>query len=80
MCVYIHNTYICIYTYYMCMYYYYSHSLPLQVSVGPLIIYFIYSTMYMLIPIASFIPPPTPFPFGNRNFIFYVCESFLSWE
>lgn len=39
---------------------------------GPLIV-LSYSSMYMLIPISEFIPPP--FHFGNRKFVFYISES-----
>ena len=37
--------------------------------------YFIYSSLYLLIPNSYFIPPPPPFPFGNPKFVLYVCES-----
>ena len=30
--------------------------------------------MYLLIPNSKFIPPPH-FPFGNHQFVLYVCES-----
>ena len=39
------------------------------------VVYFIYSSMYLLIPNPSFIQPRLPFPFGNPKFVFYVCES-----
>ena len=37
--------------------------------------YFIYSSVYMSIPISKFISPP--FPSGNHNFVFYICDSVL---
>ena len=40
-----------------------------------LIIYFIHSSVYMLIPSSYFNIPPTSFPFGNHTFVFYVFES-----
>ena len=39
-----------------------------------LFIYFIYSSMYLLVSNSQFIPSPT-FPFGNHKLAFYVCES-----
>ena len=39
-----------------------------------LVIYFIYCRVYVSIPISQFIFP-TPFPFGNHKFAFYVCGS-----
>ena len=36
---------------------------------------FIYSSFYLLTPNSQFTPPPTPFPFDNHKFVFYVCES-----
>ena len=39
-----------------------------------LFIYFVYSSLYLLIPNFSFILPP-PLPFGNNKIVFYVCES-----
>ena len=38
-----------------------------------LFIYFIYSSLYLLIPNSLFIPPPPSFLFGNHKFAFYVC-------
>ena len=41
---------------------------------GPLIVLSLtYSSMYVLIPISEFIPPP--FHFGNGKFVFYISES-----
>ena len=37
-------------------------------------IYIIYNSLYLLISNSQFIPAPS-FPFGNRKFVFYVCES-----
>ena len=36
---------------------------------------FIFSDGYVLIPNSWFIPPAPPFPFGNHEFVFCVCES-----
>ena len=38
-------------------------------------IYFIYNSVYLLIPNSYFISPSLPFSFGNHKIIFYVCES-----
>ena len=38
-----------------------------------LVIHFLYSSVYILIPNSWFIP--APFPFGNLKFVFYACES-----
>ena len=37
-----------------------------------LVIYFIHSCVYSLIPNSQFYPP---FPFDNNKFVFYVCQS-----
>ena len=37
-------------------------------------IYIVYNSFYLLISNSQFIPAPS-FPFGNRKFVFYVCES-----
>ena len=37
-------------------------------------IYFIYSTIYLSIPISQFIPPALP-PLGNHKLVFYICDS-----
>ena len=39
-----------------------------------LLIYFIYSNLYLLIPYPWFVAALFPLPFGNHRFIFYVCE------
>ena len=41
-----------------------------------LVIYFMYSNMYMSIPISQSIPAP-PFPNSNHKFVFYICDSIL---
>ena len=46
---------------------------PVLYSRSLLVIYFIYSSVYMSIPISQFIPPPLP-P-SNDEFVFYICES-----
>lgn len=38
--------------------------------------YFVYSSLYLLVPNFSFIPP-LPSPFGNNKIVFSVCESVL---
>ena len=44
-------------------------------TVGSLfVIYFMYSSMYMSIPISQFIFPH-PLPPGNHKFVFYICNS-----
>ena len=43
-----------------------------------LVIYFIYSSMYILIP-NSIYPSSPPFPLGNHNFVFLVCEPVSIW-
>ena len=40
-----------------------------------LLIYFIYSSLNLLMPNSEFIPFPFPFPFGNHKLVFCVCES-----
>ena len=40
-----------------------------------LVICFIYSREYVLIPNSWFVPSPLPFPLGNHKFVFYVCGS-----
>ena len=40
-----------------------------------LVIYVIYSSVYMLIPSSWFIPPQTHFPLGNHKFVFNICKS-----
>ena len=45
---------------------------PVLDSRSLLIFYFVYSSVYILIPNSWFIPPPTTFPFGNRTFAFCV--------
>ena len=43
-----------------------------------LVIYFICSRVYMLVPISQFIPlSSTCFPFGNHRVVFEICESVL---
>ena len=42
-------------------------------SEPPGIPYFIYSGVYMSVPISQFILPPLPH--GNHKFIFYICDS-----
>ena len=37
-----------------------------------LLVYFIYSSLYLLIPYSWFVLPSTLFPFGNHKFVFYV--------
>ena len=39
-----------------------------------LVIYFMYSSVYMSIPISHFIPP-LPFPPDIHKFVFYICDS-----
>jgi len=39
-----------------------------------MLIYFIYSSVYTLIP-KLLVYPSLPFPFGSCRFVFYVCES-----
>ena len=39
-----------------------------------MLIYFIYSSVYTLIP-KLIVYPSLPFPFGSCRFVFYVCES-----
>ena len=40
-----------------------------------LAIYFIYSSMYVTVPISQFIPFPA-FPLGKHKFVFYICDTF----
>ena len=47
---------------------------PVLCSRSLLIIYVIYSSVYMLIPNLIY-PSSPPFPFGNHKFVFEVCES-----
>jgi len=47
---------------------------PVLYSGSLVIIYFVYSSVYMLIPNSSFTFPPS-FSFGNCKFVFYVCGS-----
>ena len=43
-----------------------------------LFIYFIYTSLYLLIPFSSFVPPSnTPLPFGKHN-LFSICVSVLN--
>ena len=43
-------------------------------TVGP-VVYFVYSSLYLLIPHCCLSPPPPPsFLFGNHGSVFYVCE------
>ena len=48
-----------------------------------LVTYFIYNSVYMSIPVSQFIllPTPSPFPFGTRKIVFYICDSVsvLKW-
>ena len=53
----------------------YGVELPVLHSRALLVVCFKHSSVYTLIPNSSFIPPPPPFPFGNHNFVFEVCES-----
>ena len=39
-----------------------------------LLIYFIYSSMYMSVPVSQLIPL-LPFPLGIHKFVFYICDS-----
>ena len=39
------------------------------------LVYFIYSTLYLLISNSQFTPLPPPFAFGDNKFVFCVCES-----
>ena len=47
---------------------------PVLYSRNLFVIYFIYSSVYMSLPISQFIPPH-PVPPGNQKFIFYICNS-----
>ena len=40
-----------------------------------LVIYFIYSSMYVSAQVSQFIPLSLPFLLGNHKFIFYICDS-----
>ena len=40
--------------------------------------YFIYNSVYLLIPNSQFIPPPPTFPLVTK-FVLYVCESAFLW-
>ena len=48
-----------------------------------LFIYFMYSSVYLLIPNSWFVPPSLPLPFGNHKFVFYVYDSvsvvYVNW-
>ena len=44
-----------------------------------LVIYFIYKSVYMSIPISQFIPLSLLNP-GNHKLIFYICKSVSVWE
>ena len=39
-----------------------------------LVIYFIFGSVYMSIPISQLIPPPS-LPLGSHKFAFYICDS-----
>ena len=39
------------------------------------LIYFICSSLYLLIPYLLFVPSSIPLPFGNHKLVFYICES-----
>lgn len=56
--------------------YYGAWSRPLCAIQGViLVIYFIYSSTYVLILLSQGMPPPTHgFPFGNHKFDFRICE------
>ena len=41
-----------------------------------LVIYFLYSRMYLSVSISQFIPP-CPLPPRNHKFVFYICNSVL---
>ena len=43
-------------------------------AIQSVILYFICSSVYMLISVSQFIPPPT-YPLSNHEFIFYICHS-----
>ena len=50
---------------------------PVVYSRFILVTYFIYSSVYMSIPITQFIPP---FPSDNHKFVFYICEFISVWK
>ena len=61
----------------MIQYFYRLHSIIgyyVLYSVSLLFIYLMYSSLYLLIPYPSFVPPSLPLPFGNHKLIFFVCE------
>ena len=47
-------------------------------SRSPLVIYFIYNSMYLLIPKSECIPLPLHFPFGNKPFGLFSVSVSLS--
>ena len=49
---------------------------PVLYNRSLLVIYFIYSSVYMLIPVSQFIPAPSLSP-GNHKLVFYVLILFL---
>ena len=64
--------YVCVYIYFRFFsiigYYKILNIIPCAIL---LLIYFMYSSLYLLIPYSQFVP----LPFGNHKIVFYVCES-----
>ena len=61
---------ICFFIFFSIMVYYCLLNIVPRAVQYVLVVYFIYTSLYLLIPDSQFIPPSRPFHFGNR-----VCES-----